>query len=64
MWTSDRVHQKTTHHGGGGLTDYFFVEGIHYDATRPRQLPILQLTFMAPGRLLRREPVRGLLSSM
>ncbi len=29
---SDRVYLETTWIGGGGLSDYFFVEGIHYDA--------------------------------
>ncbi len=29
---SDRVHLKTTHHGGGGFDDEFYVEGVHYHA--------------------------------
>ena len=28
---SDRIHLHTTHAGGGGFDDYFFVEGVHYD---------------------------------
>jgi len=42
---SDIVHLKTTHHGGGGFDDDFYVEGIHYQA-RPGagQYPVVELT--------------------
>ncbi len=30
---SDRAHLKTTHRGGGGFDEYFFVEGVHVEAT-------------------------------
>ena len=29
---SDRILLTTTHGGGGGFNDYFFVEGVHYEA--------------------------------
>ncbi len=29
---SDRVYLETTWIGGGGFSDYFFVEGLHYEA--------------------------------
>jgi hypothetical protein len=41
---SDIVHLKTTHHGGGGFNHYFYVEGIHYNATPGGGVPYIELT--------------------
>ncbi len=29
---SDRIDLVTTHHGGGGFNEHFYVEGVHYNA--------------------------------
>jgi len=41
---SDLVHLKTTHRGGGGFDDDFFVEGIHYTARPGGAIPVVELT--------------------
>jgi hypothetical protein len=41
---SDVVHVTTTHAGGGGFDDDFYVEGIHYVATPGPGFPIVELT--------------------
>ena len=57
---TDIVHLTTTHGGGGGFDNDFYVEGIHYQARPGGAIPYVELTLdVSPARLLRPQPVRS-----
>ena len=41
---SDIVHLSTSHHGGGGFDDDFYVEGVHYQVRPGGGVPYVELT--------------------
>lgn len=57
---SDVVHLTTTHNGGGGFDQDFYVEGLHYTARKGGGVPYVELTLdLSPRGYYDANPFEG-----